>query len=199
MLAIMRSVSALVLLCVSSEATLAENTDHVSPYAGEENRAIKALSDDDIADLLQGRGWGLAKAAELNGLPGPVHVLEMKDQIALSTEQQARIEALHADMRVQAVAIGKQLVSLERELDALFRARAVDTQMLRRLLDEIGATRAELRFVHLDAHLQTPKILSPEQILRYNELRGYTLDEDPCASVPQGHDPEMWRRHNNCQ
>jgi len=32
----------------------------------------------------------------------------------------------------------------------------------------------------------------------YNELRGYSSD-DPCENVPEGHDPEMWKRHNNCE
>ena len=41
-----------------------------SPYAGEQGREIKALSTKDIDDLTQGRGMGLAKAAELNRYPG---------------------------------------------------------------------------------------------------------------------------------
>jgi hypothetical protein len=49
-----------------------------SPYAGQETRRIKSLSEQDIDELRQGRGWGLAKAAELNGLPGPAHLLEMR-------------------------------------------------------------------------------------------------------------------------
>lgn len=39
-------------------------------------------------------------------------------------------------------------------------------------------------------------ILSAEQVARYNTLRGYA--ENPGASVPEGHDPVMRRRHNNC-
>ena len=42
-----------------------------SPYAGQESRAIKALSDSEIDDLANGRGMGLAKAGELNGYPSP--------------------------------------------------------------------------------------------------------------------------------
>jgi hypothetical protein len=37
------------------------------PYAGMQTRPIKALSDQQIADLRAGRGMGLALAAELNG------------------------------------------------------------------------------------------------------------------------------------
>ena len=40
-----------------------------SPYAGEETRAIKALSAQEVESLLGGKGMGFAKAAELNGYP----------------------------------------------------------------------------------------------------------------------------------
>jgi len=48
-----------------------------SPYAGFEQRPIKALSTQQIADLRAGREMSLALAAELNGFPGPLHVLEL--------------------------------------------------------------------------------------------------------------------------
>ena len=50
------------------------------PYAGMQARAIKALSAEQIADLKAGRGLSLALAAELNGYPGPRHVLELVEQ-----------------------------------------------------------------------------------------------------------------------
>ena len=54
-----------------------------SPYVGMQTRSIKALSDQQIADLKAGRGMGLALPAELNGYPGPAHVLELADQLGL--------------------------------------------------------------------------------------------------------------------
>ncbi len=50
-----------------------------SPYVGQEARGIKALSQDDVEGLLAGAGspfGGMAKPAELNGYPGPRHVLD---------------------------------------------------------------------------------------------------------------------------
>jgi len=71
------TVPAITFAIVLSSFALAKETsithDHVSKYAGEENRAIKSLSESDIEELLSGSGWGLAKAAELNGVPGPAH------------------------------------------------------------------------------------------------------------------------------
>lgn len=40
------------------------------PYAGMQTREVKSLSAQDIMDLREGRGWGLALPAELNGRPG---------------------------------------------------------------------------------------------------------------------------------
>ena len=71
------------------------NHDGHSSYAGQQQRSIKSLSDDDIVELQRGGGWGLAKAAELNGVPGPLHLLELKDKIPLSEDQIEQITALY--------------------------------------------------------------------------------------------------------
>ena len=55
-----------------------------SPYVSETSREIKALSAEDISGYLQGQGMGFAKAAELNGFPGPKHVLDLSDELELS-------------------------------------------------------------------------------------------------------------------
>ena len=39
---------------------------------------IRGLSEQEIDDLTNGRGMGLARAAELNGYPGPLHVLRRR-------------------------------------------------------------------------------------------------------------------------
>ena len=58
-----------------------------TPYAGMKTRTIKALSEKQVSDLNAGRGMGLALAAELNGYPGPSHVLELADKLELSSDQ----------------------------------------------------------------------------------------------------------------
>lgn len=155
-----------------------------SPYAGQEKRSIKSLSPQDIDDLRNGRGWGLAKAAELNGIPGPVHVLELKGKIPLSADQINAIERQFADMKARAIPLGRRLVELESSLNQDFARRDIDRDRLKARLDEIARVRSELRFVHLEAHLRTPEILTPHQIAAYNRLRGY--DAGPEAG-PHGH------------
>lgn len=170
---------------------------HTSKYAGQDSRAIKSLSDDDLTELRRGGGWGLAKAAELNGVPGPAHLLELKDEIGLTPDQVAAINALFEEMRASAIATGERLIEQERRLEEKFRTGTVDAGSLKNDLDAIGRTRAELRYVHLATHLKTPAILTPHQVTRYNALRGYGAG-DPCANPPTGHDPAMWRKHNGC-
>jgi len=175
-----------------------DHGSHVSPYAGEEARTIKSLSAEDVDDLMNGRGWGLAKAAELNGMPGPAHILEMREDIALTPEQAERIETIRQAMQAEAIRVGARLVDLERDLDTAFASGDVDAKTLRAMVAEIEAVRGELRYVHLAAHLETPEILTPHQVATYNRLRGYGVG-DPCANPPAGHDAEMWRKHNNCE
>ena len=94
---------------------------HSSPYAGMQNRAIKALSEEQMAGLQAGKGMALAMAAELNGYPGPAHTLELAEQLQLTDEQTARTQQLFADMESQAKAAGLEVIEAERALDTLFR------------------------------------------------------------------------------
>jgi hypothetical protein len=177
-------------------ATAQDHSGHASRYAGFETRAIKSLSETDIEELRRGGGWGLALAAELNGIPGPAHLLELRDEIPLSAEQVTHIQTIFEEMRTEAIATGVRLIEAEAAIEAAFRDGALDDTRLQSLITEAEAARAELRFIHLSRHLSTPRLLSEEQVARYNALRGY--GSDPCANTPEGHDAEMWRRHNNC-
>lgn len=167
-----------------------------TPYAGFETREIKSLSNQDIAELRRGGGWGLALPAELNGLPGPAHLLELQEELALSNDQVAEITALFEEMRTEAIAAGEKFIAAEAAVSAAFEDTEVSEDELAILLAKAAEAQAALRMVHLSRHLATPALLSDDQIRRYSVLRGYS--DDPCANVPEGHDPTMWRRHNGC-
>src|SRR5204863_9277095 len=108
----MRNWISAALLLISAAAANAQ-----TPYAGMQSRSIKALSDQQIADLAAGRGMGLALAAELNGYPGPVHVLELADQLDLSRDQRASVQSLFDAMKAEAIPLGARLIEQEKELD----------------------------------------------------------------------------------
>lgn len=169
-----------------------------SPYSGMETREIKALSENDIAELERGGGWGLALPAELNGVPGPAHLLELADDIPLREDQIERIERIYASMREEAIAEGRTLLELEAEIESQFREHTVTEESLRDLTTRAAASRGRLRYIHLSRHLEMLPLLSEEQIDHYAVLRGYASD-DPCEQVPEGHDEEMWRAHNDCE
>lgn len=171
-----------------------------SAYAGFEDREIKSLSQDDIEELRRGSGWRLALPAELNGVPGPAHLLELRGEISLNDEQVAEIEALFDKMRKAAIPAGERLIEAERSIEQAFAGRRLDKKRLRQLLVDAEEARAELRFVQLASHLDTLAILDDDQIVRYNELRGYASSQaGPCDSVPEGHDPERYRQHLSCE
>lgn len=171
--------------------------DQASRYAGQENRTIKSLSADDIAELQQGTGWGLARTAELNGLPGPAHLLELKDELGLTVEQTGKIQAIYDQMKADAIRLGHHFMTQEFELERRFQTEIPNVNELKSMLETLRATRSQLRFVHLAAHLKTPDILTAEQIASYNQLRGYA-STDPCANAPKGHNADRWKKHNGC-
>lgn len=147
-----------------------------APYAGLQQRAIKALSAEEIESYLAGKGAGLAKAAELNHYPGPKHVLELAGELQLSDTQKARTQAIFDAMQNQAVRHGKLLVEKEQELDRQFAAGAVTTDSLRLALKQIGELQAGVRGAHLAAHVEQRALLGKTQIAAYDKLRGYTSE-----------------------
>ncbi len=165
----MRIIFSLVLTLLLSHALGQE----ASPYAGEQNRSIKSLSDSEIAALENGAGMGFARLAELNHYPGPRHVLDLESELDLSDDQRAESQALFDEMHDTAVALGEALIQAEQNLDVRFADRSIDEAGLEQALQEIAVLRARLRYVHLEAHLRQRALLSAEQIDRYDELRGY--------------------------
>ncbi|MGI9411825.1 MAG: Spy/CpxP family protein refolding chaperone [Hyphomicrobiaceae bacterium] len=144
-----------------------------APYAGQQVRDIKSLSAQDVAALRAGQGWGLAKSAELNGYPGPLHVLQLADSLALSHRQRVQVRAIFDAMQASAKAVGQEYLAAERAVDRAFADGAATAQAISRLTASAGRLRAKLRAVHLAAHIETTPLLTPHQRARYESLRGY--------------------------
>jgi Spy/CpxP family protein refolding chaperone len=146
---------------------------NAQPYAGLQARPLKALSDEQLDDLKAGRGMGLALAAELNGYPGPKHVLELANELKLTETQRRRTQQLFDAMTIEAVPLGQQLIAAETDLDRQFSGLTVTDASLATATAAIGATQGQLRAAHLKYHLAMMDLLTPGQIARYGELRGY--------------------------
>ena len=119
---------------------------------------------------------GLAMAAELNGYPGPIHVLELADRLGLTADQKVRINKLFESMKAEAVPLGGKLLQQEAALDQQFASRSITDESLKTLVTQIGTTQAELRNTHLKYHLLTAQILSADQMQHYAMLRGYSSE-----------------------
>jgi Spy/CpxP family protein refolding chaperone len=156
------------LICLLALPAAAEQ-----PYVGWQHRDIKALSAEQLADLRAGRGMGFALAAELNGYPGPAHLLELAAPLALSDAQRAEVQALFDAMKAETVPLGERLIAEEAALDRLFAERRATTDKVEAATTAIGVTQGRLRAAHLRYHLATLELLRPEQARRYAELRGY--------------------------
>jgi len=163
---------ACIVICLAFAAGTAA-AQAASPYAGEQARPIKALSEQEVQGLLLGQGAGLAKAAELNGYPGPMHTLELRQPLALTPEQADATAALMYAHKARARELGTALVDAERRLDALFAERRADVAAVDGATREVALLQARLRAEHLSTHLAQTALLSTEQVRRYAELRGY--------------------------
>jgi Spy/CpxP family protein refolding chaperone len=154
-----------------------------NPDAGQQARSIKALSDEDIAALRKGEGMGMAKVAELNGYPGPAHVLTLAQQIGITQDQLQRTQTIYDRMNASAKSLGAEVIARERNLDQLFAIGQATENRLMAETKALGELQGQLRAVHLAAHLEMRVLLTPEQIASYQKLRGYGNVSQP----PQHH------------
>ena len=172
----------LLLIVLAPAAAFAQ---HGSPYRAQQQAGARGLSSQEIDDLTEGRGMGLARAAELNGYPGPRHVLDAarKGQLALTPEQQAGVQRVYDAMEREARRLGARVVADEQALEAALRGGGLTDTELSERVTRLAAMHGELRQVHLRAHLETRALLTAAQVARYDEVRGYS------SSAPTAHPP----------
>jgi Spy/CpxP family protein refolding chaperone len=153
--------------------SLLADAQHAQPYAGQEQRDVKALSAQEVGQYLSGAGMGYAKAAELNGYPGPMHVLELADELKLDASQRAAMKELMDLHKAEARAIGARVVEAEHAIERLFRSGDAEPKALAVSVSEAARLQGEYRLSHLRTHWRAKALLSPEQISAYAKLRGY--------------------------
>jgi Spy/CpxP family protein refolding chaperone len=147
---------------------------HAQPYAGQQVREVASLSPQELKDLQDGRGMGLAKSAEVNGHPGPSHVLELAEELQLTPEQRQRVKAAFDRMQTKAKALGEAYIEAEKAVDQAFKAGPAKASEVSARVAEANRLLGEVRLSHLLAHVEITPLLTPEQRTRYAELRGYT-------------------------
>jgi len=108
----------------------------------------------------------------------------------LTPSQLTESQELFVEMQRSAVALGEKLLEAEMDLDLEFEQGTITPESLNSALSEIGRLRAQLRYVHLEAHLRQRHLLSANQIAKYDEVRGY---RDP------GHDHKNHSKNHKRQ
>lgn len=156
------------------QPTSAPTAIPTSPYVALQDSPIRGLSPQEIKDLETGAGAGFARAAELNGYPGPRHILELQKELGLSDEQRAQVQALYDGMNAEALAFGAEILQLEAELELAFRGKTIDEASLEGKVKALAEKYGDLRLVHLRTHLKAIQLLTPHQLVVYDQLRGYS-------------------------
>ena len=143
------------------------------PYAGQQHSSIPGLTEEEIASYREARGMGLARPADINGYPGPLHALEQADALALTDEQRRAIQSLYDQKRTEASSLGEEILGQYGGLELAFRNGTITPEALSEITGEIGRIEGALRATHLKYHLATRAILTTDQIRAYMKLRGY--------------------------
>lgn len=166
------AVVAAVLTGVGLAAPVQAQHESPSRHAEAGSDEVKTLTPAEVADLRAGAGMGMARPAELNGLPGPRHVLDLADSLRLTAPQRRQVEAVFEEMSEAARELGARIIEAEKTLDRAFAAGA-EPETLEAVVTDVASLRGALRWTHLRAHLRTAEILSPHQRHEYDRLRGY--------------------------
>lgn len=122
-------------------------------------------------NIAAGRGFGMAFVADQNGYPGPLHVLELKDRLKLTAEQDAKVQTMLTAMFAESRPKSARLLEGEAKLRHLFASGRADEASVRAAAEEVEKARTEVRLVHLLFHLRTRDVLTDEQRRLYHEAR----------------------------
>jgi Spy/CpxP family protein refolding chaperone len=144
---------------------------HTPGAPSEGHLKAQACLDEFDAVVRDGRGFGMAFAADQQGYPGPMHVLELKERLVLSPDQETRVRALMDAMFAESRPKGVRLLDAEARLRALFASGRADESAVRAATAEVERARADLRLVHLLTHLKTRALLTDAQRRLYHEAR----------------------------
>src|SRR5258705_3574527 len=161
----------MIVLSMAGSAMAADGL--TSPYRDQAAREIRALTQQEVADFRDGRGMGLARAAELNGYPGPRHVLDAAraGQLPLTAAQLRTVQGLFDSMAQRAQRLGGQILREEQSLEGEFRTGRINEADLRARVARIATPPGQPRAGHLRTHLENRAALTRQHGPRYHERR----------------------------
>ena len=169
------AVLGLSLACSNPKAVRLPSKTPAVPFAVQR---LSGLSDAQARAYLDGHEWGLGKSAELHRFASPAVVLLLVPQLVLFRDQSDPVQAIFDRTHVTVVALGKKLVDEETKIDEALEEETPDPVVLEARIRESARLQGEMRIAHIEAHLETNKLLRPDQRVRYGALRGHHPEED---------------------
>ena len=152
--------------------TTVTRAQHAHGGAGAQGHQVAQTCASEFEKVVgEGRGFGLAFVADQNGYPGPMHVLELRDRLRLTVDQEAKARDLMRAMFAESRPKSARLLEAEARLRRLFAERVADDAVVRATVAEVERARSEVRLVHLLAHLKTRDLLTEDQRRLYHETR----------------------------
>jgi Spy/CpxP family protein refolding chaperone len=185
--AIILSLAVMFAMAGSGAADAQHGAGHAGAEAVPHHALVQAYEKAFEQNLAEGRGFGMAFAADQNGYPGPLHVLELKDRLKLTADQEARMQAMLATMFAESRPKSARLLESEAKLRQLFTRGQADEATVRTAVAEVEKIRAEVRLVHLLTHLKTREVLSEEQLRLYHDARWGEHGSMRAPEPPGGH------------
>jgi hypothetical protein len=138
------------LLLLTGASTYAQS---ITDTAGKRSPARTLTYQQYLAYLKGEAGEDLARVAEMNHYPLPDKVLKWRNEIDLSPIQIKKITEASAYLRRRRLQIGGSIIDTEKMLDSMFRYQG------------------ELRNAFLQACLSTQRLLSQQQLNKYESLQ----------------------------
>ena len=157
----------------SAESAWAQQHGGHGPQGAGQGQKAAALScaEQFEAVVREGYAFGMAFAADRNGYPGPRHILELKTELRLTADQEAKVTELMHAMLGESHPKGVRLLEAERRLERLYADGVADEASVRAAVAEVERARSELRLVHLLIHLRTRDLLTREQREAYHKIQ----------------------------
>jgi Spy/CpxP family protein refolding chaperone len=136
-----------------------------------ETSPILSLSYQEYTAYQDGEEMGMARPAVLNNYPRPAQVLSLQKELKLTTDQKNQLAAADEAILFKAKEMGRFILQHEKMLNELFSTGKANEGSVIYYCNQIGLYQGELRNAHLQACLKAKRILTPDQLKKYSQLK----------------------------
>jgi Spy/CpxP family protein refolding chaperone len=121
---------------------------------------------------------GAAPPSQRAGAKSHGHLFpQIARELGLSEQQRDQLQQLHREKEKQAIGLEAQIRLNHLELSELIDNQAPDRAAIGAKIDEMAGLMAQRKKLEIDTLLDAKQLLTPEQLDRFEELRGRFLRE----------------------